>query len=200
VAVSAASCTTLGPDTRSAYALLNDPPLGDYDEILRALIRTVLPCELNAFPVSVDQVQARLLRLFELECDPRFLLLQRSFILFDQTDLFPHFLPLMQEEHRWRASLATRPRDPQFTDDLTHDRELYGSFTGAATRSRFVSLSLAHQRQYFDLWRRSSFMLRRAFHATSRSLVMITAYSMDEVWPAIGYAGPLGTAGDGAGS
>jgi hypothetical protein len=191
LAASGASCATLGPDTRSAYALLRDPPLGEYQPILRGLIQTVLPCEDTAFPVTVAQIQARLLRIFRLERDPRFLLLQRSFVLFDQTDLFPHFLPLAQEEHRLRASSETHAPSPEFAGDLTHDRELHASFTGTAAPARFVALGLDRQRQYFDLWRRSRFLLRREFHATSRSLVMIAAYSMDEVWPAIGYAGPL---------
>ena len=179
----------LGPDTRSAYVLLTDPPLGDYEQILRALIRTVLPCEQKVFPVTVAQVQARLLRMFQLERDPRFLLLQRSFVLFDQTDLFPHFQPLAGEEHQLRVE--PEGPDPAFADDLTHDREVYATFAGAAAPTRFISLTLDRQREYFDLWRRSRFLLRREFHATSRSLVMITAYSMAEVWQAIGYAGPL---------
>jgi hypothetical protein len=127
--------------------------------------------------------------MFELERDERFLLLQRSFILFDQTDLFPHFQPLAREEQQLRVP-PERP-DTAFADDLTHDRELYAAFAGAAASTRFISLTLDRQREYFDLWRRSRFMLRREFHATSRSLVMITTYSMAEVWHAIGYAGPL---------
>ena len=39
-------------------------------------------------------MEARLLDLFRLERDSRFLLLQRSFLLFEQTDLFPHLAPL----------------------------------------------------------------------------------------------------------
>jgi hypothetical protein len=181
----------LGPDTRSAYALLTDPPLGDYEQILGALIQTVLPCEQQVFPVTVAQVQARLLRMFQLERDPRFLLLQRSFVLFDQTDLFPHFLPLAREEHQLRVAPEKPRPGPAFADDLTHDREVYATFAGAAAPSRFISLTRDRQREYFDLWRRSRFLVRREFHATSRSLVMITAYSMAEVWHAIGYAGPL---------
>ena len=200
LAVGGQACATLSPDTRSALALLTDPPLADYDQILVALIRTVLPCEQAAFPITAAQVQARMLRMFRLERDPRFLLLQRSFVLFDQTDLFPHFVPLAREEHRLRGTTDAPGAGPVSADDLTHDRELYASFAGAAAPSRFISLTLDRQREYFDLWRRSRFLLRREFHATSRSLVMITAYSMAEVWSAIGYAGPLLTSRDTAGS
>jgi len=152
--------------------------------------------QLRADPECLDPHRAsvraeRLLRMFELEGDPRFLLLQRSFVLFDQTDLFPHFRPLAHEERRWRASPESSGPGQVFADDLSHDREQYAMFARAAAPSRFTALTLDRQREYFDLWRRSRFLLRRAFYATSRSLVLITAYSMDEVWPAIGYAGPL---------
>jgi len=46
-------------------------------------------------------------------------------------------------------------------------------------------------RAYLDLWRRSGFLLKQQFYASARALVMISAYSMEVVWPAIGYDGPL---------
>ena len=166
-----------------AYALLTDPALADYDEILGSLVRTVLPLEDRLFPVTRAQVQARLLHLFRLERDPRFLLLQRSFVLFDQTDLFPHFAP--------PANIEQDERRRTKNERETHDRDLYARFVGHGPPARFTALPLDRQREYFDLWRQSRFLLRREFHATARSLVMVSAYSMPEVWAVIGYAGPL---------
>jgi hypothetical protein len=176
-------CATLAPDARVAYALLTDPPLADYDEILGSLIHTVLPLEDPSFPVSRAQVQTRLLQLFRLERDPRFLLLQRSLVLFDQTDLFPHFAPLAIEE---------QGEGRQTKDGAqAHDRALYARFAESSVPPRWTALALDRQREYFDLWRQSRFLLRREFHATARSLVMVSAYSMSEVWAVMGYAGPL---------
>jgi hypothetical protein len=183
LAAAGAGCASLSPDMRLAYALIVDPPLADYEPILRALIGTVLPLEVPAFPVTGPQVEARLLRLFRLERDPRFLLLQRSFVLFDQTDLFPHFAPLAKEE----KDEGRGTKD----EGKTHDRDLFARFAGHGAPARFTALPLDRQREYFDLWRQSRFLLRREFHATARSLVMVSAYSMPEVWPVIGYAGPL---------
>jgi hypothetical protein len=176
-------------DTRSAYALLTDPPLADYEQILGGLIRAVLPLELPAFPVTPAQAQARLLYLFRLERDPRFLLLQRSFMLFDQTHLFSHFAPLAAEE-QLVAGQGTKGDGPE-SDDVAHDGKLYERFERGGAPPRFTTLPVDRQREYFDLWRQSRFLLRREFHATARSLVMITAYSMPEMWTVIGYGGPL---------
>ena len=53
------------------------------------------------------------------------------------------------------------------------------------------SLALGQQREYVDLWRRSGFLVKQQFYASARSLVMISAYSMEEMWAAIGYDGPV---------
>jgi hypothetical protein len=193
LAVSGA-CARLPLDTRSAYALLTDPPLSDYEQVLNGLIQTVLPFEQAEFPVTVAQVQQRLLHLFRLEHDPRFLLLQRMFILFDQTDLFPHFTPLGRMERRIRDAGASETAF--LSAAQAHDREVYAGFARDTVASRFTSLPLDRQREYFDLWRRSRFLLRREFHTTARAVIMITAYSMTELWTAIGYAGPLAVRGE----
>jgi hypothetical protein len=194
LAVSCAARTRLPLDTRSAYVLLTDPPLSDYEQVLNGLIRTVLPFEQVEFPVTVAQVQTRLLHLFRLEHDPRFLVLQRMFILFDQTDLFPHFTPISSIERRMRDGGA--PDAAVLSAAQAHDRELYAGFARDTAAPRFASLPLDRQREYFDLWRRSRFLLRREFHATARAVIMITAYSMTELWTAIGYAGPLVVRGE----
>ena len=188
-AAAGVACTTATRDTRSAYALVTDPPLTDYEQILDGLIQTVLPLELPTFPVTAPQIKARLLDLFHLERDSRFLLLQRSFMLFEQTDLFPHSAPLSGERDRTEGP-GTRDSGSR-RDDVAHDGALYARFAQSGAPLRFTRLSLDRQRDYFDLWRQSRFVLRREFHATARSLVMLTAYSMPETWVVIGYGGPL---------
>jgi hypothetical protein len=41
------------------------------------------------------------------------------------------------------------------------------------------------------MWMRSSFIVRRQFARSAKSMVTITAYSMDALWQSIGYRGPL---------
>ena len=52
-------------------------------------------------------------------------------------------------------------------------------------------LGLADQRAYLMLWARSALGMRRRFYQSMKTLVMAATYSMDAVWPLIGYAGPL---------
>ena len=71
------------------------------------------------------------------------------------------------------------------------DQSLFRRFGDEPHGRHFTSLPLDRQRDYFDLWRRSRFLLRREFYATARSLVMISAYSMPETWAASATTGPL---------
>ena len=76
-----------------------------------------------------------------------------------------------------------RRQDRQLADAFAHSR--------GDGLPNFSALRLVQQREYFDLWRQSGFLVKQQFYASARSLVMISAYSMEEVWTAIGYDGPL---------
>ena len=193
LALCVAGCARESPRTRSAYALLSDPPLAAYQAVLAGIIRAVLPFERSDFPVSPAQVEARFLRLFELEQDARFLALQKTLVFFEQTDLFAGLAPIDAEltarDARERgldvAALVSSLRQ--------RDRQLAGAFARArgGGPTSFSALGLGRQREYFDLWRQSGFLIKQQFYASARALVMISAYSMEEVWTAIGYDGPL---------
>jgi hypothetical protein len=193
LALCVAGCARLSPQTRSAYALVSNPPFAAYQAALAGIVRAVLPFERSDFPVTPAQVEARLLRLFELEQDARFLALQKTLVVFEQTDLFADLAPVDAEltarDARERGLdvaavvSALRRQDRQLADAFAHSR-------GGGSPD-FSALALVQQREYFDLWRQSGFLVKRQFHASARSLVMISAYSMEEVWSAIGYDGPL---------
>lgn len=193
LALSLAGCARLSPQTRSAYALLSDPPFPAYHTVLAGIIRAILAFERPEFPVTPAQVEARLLRLFELEQDPRFLALQKTLMFFEQTDLFADLAPV-------DAELTARDARERGLDVAAavsamrqQDRRLAETFARARGDgpSSFSALPLAQQREYVDLWRRSGFLVKQQFYASARSLVMISAYSMEEVWAAIDYEGPL---------
>jgi hypothetical protein len=190
----APGCTVLGRSTRLAYTFINDPPLEAYRPVLDALVAAVLPSERNEFPVAPSKVSARLLTLYQLESDPRFLTVQKMLLYFEQTDLFSHALPLIDQE---RVAIDAQEHHLDF-DALLKRKEalegsLYADFTAHDNTSerRFSALTLQRQREYLNLWNRSEFLMRRQFYFSVRALVMIAAYSMDEVWPAIGYDGPV---------
>jgi hypothetical protein len=191
LAAASAGCAGLAPRTRAGYALATDPPLEQYQPILHALVEAILPFERPDFPVSAEAVRSRLLRLFRLEEDARFSGLQRALVLFDQMDLFARF-PIGDEAMARDAAARQLDAAALTARSRGDDARRYDAFiqtTGAA--GAFNGSPLAIRREYLDLWRASGFVVKRQFHASARSLVMISAYSMDAVWPAIGYGGPL---------
>jgi len=159
---------------------------------LAGIIRAVLPFERSDFPVTPAQVEAQFLRLFE-RTGRAFSSAAEDAVFFEQTDLFADLAPIDAEltvrDARERGLnvaavvSAMRRQDRQLADAFAHSQG-----DGA---SHFSALRLAQQREYFDLWRRSGFLIKQQFYASARSLVMISAYSMEEVWAAIGYEGPL---------
>lgn len=185
-------CTTLSRDTRSAYALVTDPPLEEYQPVLDRLIESILPDRDVNFPVTPVQIRSRVLTLFPLDSDPRFLGMQKALVLFDQIDLFRHPLrPVLQEQVSLDASAGGLEVAQALARSHTHDDALYTAFAGQHSAMRFTSLPLDGRRAYLELWRASGYLIRRQFYASARSLVMIAAYSMDAVWPTIKYEGPL---------
>jgi hypothetical protein len=192
LALAGAGCAGLAPRTRTAYRLASDPPLAEYQPILDALVQAFLPCERADFPVTSPQVRSRLLTLFSLERDPRFADFQKAIVLFDQTDLFAEPLVPAAAELIARSAAADRAGERTILREAqAKDAAAYAVFAAAAGAARFVELSRDRQRAYLGLWQGSGYVLRRQFHASARSLVMIAAYSMPAMWRAIDYGGPL---------
>jgi hypothetical protein len=195
LAASFTACSNLGGRTRAAAAYLVDPPLDDYLPIVRGFARAVLPLE-SAFPLSEHEVTQRLLKLFPLEREARFIGLQKTLVYFDATDLFPFVSsPLLAEERKMRdvplrmseSDFATMSKNAE-----ARDRASWRDFAARnGARANFAQLSFEEQRRYFELWSSSDFVIKRAFARTMRTLVLIAAFSSDRVWPKIGYAGPL---------
>ena len=195
LAAALAGCgTRLIDQTRIAEELIVDPDWKSYQPVLRGLIRVILPLDHPEFPkLGIDAIEKRLISMFPLEKEQRFLGLQRMLALFDHVDLFPILSgPLLFEEEKVRdlsgdtSALARTltAADGRAFEAFAHAHAIRG-------RARFSDLSADAQRAYFDLWRDSASVVKRAFHSGMKSLVMITVYSADAMWPAIGYAGPL---------
>jgi hypothetical protein len=195
LAASFTACSNIGGRTRAAAAYLVDPPLDDYMPILRGFARAVLPLE-KSFPLSESEVTSRLLRLFPLERESRFIGLQKTLVYFDATDLFAFVSsPLLAEERKMR-DVPVRMSEEEFAavarNAEARDRASWRDFASRnGDRANFATLSFEEQRRYFELWSSSDFVIKRAFARTMRTFVLIAAFSSDRVWPKIGYAGPL---------
>lgn len=188
---------TLWNQTRFADAFVNDPNSTAYRPALDAVIATVLPFERDDFPLrDPGFVRQRLVRMFPLESDDRFAGFQRTLVLFDEIGLFEIFSgPLLQEEAIARDTsqrggdmnqLAAMIRETDTSSLETFRREF-----SVRPGGHFSDLDLAARRRYLGLWKNSASVVKREFHGALRSLVMISAYSMDEMWASIGYKGPL---------
>ena len=154
----------------------------------------LLPLDDPAFPkITAESIERRLIALFPLEKEERFLGLQRTIVLFDEVDLFTTFSgPLLTEEMRAR-DIAHRGGDWQSIAREIRDRdgEAFRRFAAVGSASRFTALAPHRRAQYLALWRDSASVVKRQFHSALKAMVMITTYSTDEAWAAIGYAGPL---------
>ena len=186
-----AGCGPVLSRTRLARLAINDPHPDEYQPVLDALIRTILPFDHPQFPdVSPEQVRSRLLTLFPLEQDTRFLVLQHALLIFGEVDLFPVLqAPLVSDERRLlgtgAATIAAQARQ---------DERLYAAFLRTSLPSGprpFISLDAGQRAGYLHLWGQSGFNGKRLFYQAAKRLVMISAYSREDFWPALGYAGPL---------
>jgi hypothetical protein len=190
--VGLANCSGAFVDrTRFAEAFIVDPDWNAYRPILRGLIRVILPLDQADFPkVPIERIEQRLISMFPLEKEQKFLGLQRTLVLFDQIDLFPIVSgPLLFEEQKARDDGRNVSAELQEADRRAYDAFIRAH--GIAGRPRFEELPVDAQRAYYALWRDSPSLVKRAFHSTMKTLVMTTFYSADDVWPSIGYAGPL---------
>jgi len=182
----------LAPRTRVAEAFIVDPSWQAYQPILRGVVTAVLPFEVAGFPpITPNDVEQRLIRLFPIEKERQFLGLQRTIVLFDEIDLFTRMSePLAQEESKAR-DLMERGGDVAsvIAGIVRADESSFAAFErNHGTSKRFRDLPLDARRAYFELWRDSASIVKRQFYDSLRSLVMMTTYSMDATWPAIGYA------------
>lgn len=170
-----------------------DPHPDDYLPILSALLETVLPFDDPAFPgVPAARIHDRFLRMFRLEAERRFLLLQQALLFFDDVELFPEAIPAILAEER-RVLRGQTGLDLLLAGSVRRDRQFFAAFrsTSGPGPLRFTDLSLGRRREYFQIWSGSGFSVKRRFARSSRDLAMIAAYSLPEVWAAIGYEGPL---------
>ncbi|HEV7574048.1 MAG TPA: hypothetical protein VGQ21_21340 [Thermoanaerobaculia bacterium] len=182
-------------NARVAEAFIVDPSWNAYRPVLRGVITAVLPFDAAGFPpITLDDVEQRLLKLFPLENEVRFAGLQRTIAFFDEINLFPLMSgPLLQEEITVR-DLAARGGDSARigAEIAATDKAAFAAFaTNLKPDARFRDLPAAAQRTYLGLWRDSASIVKREFFGSLRNVVMITTWSMEATWPSLGWAGPL---------
>jgi hypothetical protein len=193
LAASFAACSGPAQRMRVASSFLVDPALEDYRPALRALIETVLPRE---FPLSAAAVEERILRMFPLEEERRFLGFQRTLAYFDQLDLAPHVAAPLLAAERVALDVPSRVSEQEFRRLCAsrierESTECDAFFERFRNATRFTALAADARLAWLQLWGASQFGVKRDFMHSIRVLVYTSAYSADALWAAIGYDGPL---------
>jgi hypothetical protein len=193
LALASTGCATLGPRIRSGYVFANDPPPHAYAPVFHGLMTAFLPFEQPEFPVEATDVEARMLDLFRFEEDARYVHLQRMLLFFDDLALFAFPLALVEAERVARDLPGEGPAaDAALAAARNTDRRLAEDFVASvAPADRFTALGLDARRTYLGLWSRSGFLVKRRFYSAAKAITMISAYSLDRLWPSIGYDGPF---------
>jgi hypothetical protein len=195
LALGFAGCSGLIPDVRFARLFIPSPHRDDYLPILLAAIRAVLPLDDPRFPkIAPETIADQLNDIFPLQ-DPKYAILVRSIMYFDETILFFHVpQPLIEDERSFleESGMSGLAIESAIEKRQQREEDIYRRFRAAGiTEEKFRNLSLESARSYVNLWKQSGFIAKRQFHDAIKTLVMVTAYSRDDVWPAIGYKGPL---------
>jgi hypothetical protein len=193
LAASLAACTGPGTGMRVAASFLADPAFDDYRPALRALIETVLPPE---FPIDTNEVERRLLQMFPLEEERRFLGFQKTLVYFNDLNLAPHVSAPLIAAERVALDVPERLSEREFDALCEAKRHKDGQPIGPffllwGGKAHFASLPPAARATWLGFWSESEFTVKRDFARSVRNLVCVAAYSSDRVWPAIGYDGPL---------
>jgi len=162
------------------------------ETVFEGIVRAILPSDDSRFAaIAPAAVADRADRLFALDQDTS---IQQNLVLFDDLTQFvspppgivqlePILFPPSDTERNVAAAVTAR---------IARDANAYQVASGVwAGRALFTDLNLAGQRTYIMLWARSALGVRRRFYRSVKTLVMAATYSMDQVWPIIGYGGPL---------
>lgn len=186
------ACATLGlagcgvaANSRLARRALVTPEPEQWQPILRALTETIVAFDHPRFPrsVRVEQVESALFSHFPLQDGDGFAALRTGLWVFDDTALFPERLePFLENERK----LGAAPRE--IDRAVARDAE---AFRRASVSGSFSELALNSRRRYLNLWAKSALTPRRRFYRAGKILIMLSAYSLPEMWAAIGYEGPL---------
>ncbi len=189
-------CGPLIAKSRFSRILLADPSPETYRPVLTALIQAILPFEHPRFPrVSHESVLGRLEAMFPLE-EERLKPLQRSLMILDDATLFPNaFGPILSEERKSllaELGMTAKAVDRRLEEAGAQDARIHADFMKKpGSRPTLVAMDLVARREYLGIWSQSAFTLKRQLYRTTKALVMVTAYSMPQLWGVIGYDGPL---------
>jgi hypothetical protein len=192
------ACSSVTKLTETGASFAIDAGRTDYHPTVDALIRIVLPIGSPGFPLDSRSVGRRLMRMFPLEDERRFLGLRRTLMYFDRLDLAPHIAPPLLTSERVALDVPARISDAEFRRAINAKADAEAAacerlLTQFGSTTRFSALDADNSAAWLRLWSTSAFTVKRDFARSFRVLILMSAYSDDRLWPAIGYDGPIVT-------
>jgi hypothetical protein len=169
----------------AALAFLKGVALADVPEgapLMAPVIETILPFGSPRFPgVPVRMVAERIESLYHLAESPTFR---------GSLSAFLSLRSFTAPDAALYAAERSETPDADIPAQTETDARAY-RLAALPDATEFAQLSYQQRSTYLGLWSRSAFNTRRRFYQSVRFITFAAFYSMPEVWPTIGYTGPL---------
>lgn len=178
-------------NARESALLASLPHRDDYLPVLRALFETLLPFKHPRFAkLTRAQVEARLLEYFPLGDASEYAGLRRALVYFNDVSLAPHSAaPIVDAERDYLVLRGVEQPRAHVKARVEKDRRTAEAASYSA--SIFTELSPDERARYLSTWSTSALIVKRRFYRSIKSLVMISAFSLEPSWRVMGYEGPL---------
>lgn len=159
--------------------------------VVRALSETFLPFAHAKFPaITKADVEERLLEYFPLEDASQYANLRRALVYFNAVGLAPHAAaPIANAERELLEAAATQYAEREVEQRIESDRQAFDAL--AFSSPAFVELGAEERARYVHAWATSALVTKRRFYRSTKSIIMIAAFSLEASWRAFGYEGPL---------
>lgn len=190
------SCSPFLPKTRFMHLLTTDPDPSQYNPILRSLIELILPFDHPNFPeISPETVMKNIDIHFPLT-EERQEPFQRAFMLFNDIQLFKEKIPIIvDEEFKLFEEFENLKKDEikiKINQIFLDEQLLFNNFEKKHGRLQsFLMASKEAQGDYFYLWSKSGFNIKRMFFNSAKGVINACTYCDERTWKVMGYDGPI---------
>jgi len=178
-------------NAQGSALLASLPHRDDYLPVLHSLFETLLPFEDPRFAaLTREQVETRLLEYFPLGDASEYGSLRRALVYFNDLRLVPHSAaPIVDAERDFLVSRGVAQADSEVDRRVAEDR--FAANATSYSAPLFTDLAPDERARYLSSWAASALIVKRRFYRSTKSLVMISAFSLEPSWRVMDYEGPL---------
>jgi len=178
-------------NAQGSALLASLPHRDDYLPVLHSLFETLLPFEDPRFAeLTREQLETRLLEYFPLGDASEYGSLRRALVYFNDLRLVPHSAaPIVDAERDFLVARGVEQAGARVEAGVEEDRRAAEAVSYSA--SLFTELGPDERARYLSSWAASGLIVKRRFYRSTKSLVMISAFSLEPLWRVMDYEGPL---------